>query len=525
MHSPDSVTNSAPSSTAKKMRGAKRSSAREPQTDSSTMHPSGLLSKTSPLFAIEVMLERLSLASPVSRFPTLGNAVARTMSGTCSGMLFESLLSLEPALSTSKTSSDYSVHLAAGGGIPERIWVSRQISLFAPLQSQTYLESWPRAVLMLGGHVWAQKTLASPTVGNAGGASLGAWSTPAANPPTYDGEYMNVDGEPAAPGEKCYDPATGRKMQSDLDLQTRQWQTPKEARGDYTRDQGKPGEERLTLSGEVKAWQKPRMVPTRKGDQMRQETSQEYWERMNSRPDLIPKGDDSKAWSTPTVSDNKAVGDVERRLVNEGDNTSVRRLRTDVDNWATPRYEDSQAAGVRHSRGIVDTLNAQVRTEPNWTTPQQDDANNATRATGQMKSLTRDVMAQPPWGTPREADYKECGPKGSDAQIHRVNRSYLDAQVEEIEDTGKAMQRLNPEWEEILMMWSPGWTDPSKPVTEPWPGVPAGQGTFQYPYEPPRTIHRNDCPNRTKRVSAIGNGVVPGCAEEAYYLLMTAPIR
>jgi hypothetical protein len=102
---------------------------------------------------------------------------------------------------------------------------------------------------------------------------------------------------------------------------------------------------------------------------------------------------------------------------------------------------------------------------------------------------------------------------------------HLVAQVEEVSDTHRKMHRLNPDWEELLMSWIPGWTDPTKPCTGGFPGWPAGQGPTQYGYEPPRTIHRDDCPNRTKRVSAIGNGVVTVCAATAYFLLLTEPIQ
>ncbi len=53
------------------------------------------------------------------------------------------------------------------------------------------------------------------------------WSTPAAHPPRYDGDYLNAAGGPAAPGEKCYNPSSGAKLQSDLELQARQWFTPR----------------------------------------------------------------------------------------------------------------------------------------------------------------------------------------------------------------------------------------------------------------------------------------------------------
>jgi len=40
---------------------------------------------------------------------------------------------------------------------------------------------------------------------------------------------------------------------------------------------------------------------------------------------------------------------------------------------------------------------------------------------------------------------------------------------------------------------------------------PAGQGAFQYEWEPPRTIPKGSDPNRRARLKALGNAVVPHC--------------
>ena len=52
-----------------------------------------------------------------------------------------------------------------------------------------------------------------------------------------------------------------------------------------------------------------------------------------------------------------------------------------------------------------------------------------------------------------------------------------------------------------------GWTDPDREEPEPWPGWPAGMGTEQYGWEPPRICGK--IPNRAKRLKALGNAVVP----------------
>lgn len=225
------------------------------------------------------------------------------------------------------------------------------------------------------------------------------WPTPASNPPSYNKEYLDVNGGPVEPGQKSYDPETGRKLQSDLGLQVRQWQTP--SSGNF-RTRGGDRADELGLDNQVK----------------------------------------------------------------------------------------------------------------NWSTPTDDDGNNATRESGQFKLLTRDVHQ---WGTPRADEYKGCGPKGCAAQKYRLEKHYLDSQVEEIEAKG---QQLNPEWESLLMGWPAGWTDAENPCVDEFPGWPAGQGPFQYDYEPPRTVPRGTCPNRVARVKCIGNGVVPQCATVAYLAIL-----
>lgn len=167
------------------------------------------------------------------------------------------------------------------------------------------------------------------------------------------------------------------------------------------------------------------------------------------------------------------------------DSGAFKSLTRDVQNWATPRFEDSQCAGTRVARGVNDTLYSQTRA----------------------------------WGTPRESDYKGTGPKGSDSQVHKLNRGYLDAQVEEIAEGGAKNESLNPDWEEILMGWAIGWTDPTQPCGT-FPGFPMGQGYEQFDYEPPRTLPRSQMTGRTARIKMIGNGIVPQCATTAYVKLL-----
>lgn len=59
------------------------------------------------------------------------------------------------------------------------------------------------------------------------------------------------------------------------------------------------------------------------------------------------------------------------------------------------------------------------------------------------------------WATPRASEHKGTGPLDSASHEHRLDRGYLDAQMQEAE---KATGRLNPDWVETLMGFEVGWT-------------------------------------------------------------------
>jgi hypothetical protein len=66
--------------------------------------------------------------------------------------------------------------------------------------------------------------------------------------------------------------------------------------------------------------------------------------------------------------------------------------------WATPRAEDSESSGMRHSRGVADTLTAQASVA-GWPTPKERDHH--PEASGQHSpSLGRKVKEVAGWATP-----------------------------------------------------------------------------------------------------------------------------
>ncbi len=85
---------------------------------------------------------------------------------------------------------------------------------------------------------------------------------------------------------------------------------------------------------------------------------------------------------------------------------------------------------------------------------------------------------------------------------------------------------LNPPWVEALMGYPEGWTDPARSDVphrlwpHQWPAPPdLEHGSPQHPWEPPRTVVARTIPVRAKRVSALGDSVVPQCAATALQML------
>lgn len=243
-----------------------------------------------------------------------------------------------------------------------------------------------------------------------------------------------------------------------------------------------------------------------------------------------------------------------------------RNLNDEAAQWPTPRCEDGECAGGH--RGKDDTLYGAIvrpKAPRNWSTPNGDDANNGTRASGEFKSLTRDV--QTPWATPVRGDGDSAGNRcleGSNAppgitltdQVQRgqswatpASRDFRhpnapdgESRQRRAENTPKSGDQLpnqiggtlSPAWVCLLMGWPIAqredgswwcWTslDPA-PANAGFPGWPMGMGPDQWDYEPPRIAPKGSVPGRVAQIKAAGNGVVPHQAAMAFGLLLAPAI-
>jgi hypothetical protein len=73
------------------------------------------------------------------------------------------------------------------------------------------------------------------------------------------------------------------------------------------------------------------------------------------------------------------------------------------------------------------------------------------------------------------------------------------------------------------MGWPEGWTDTQVRCEGHWQGWPAPMGAARREGEPLVTLAQGAKPGLGGRLKAIGNGVVPQCAESAFVLLLTGP--
>ena len=80
---------------------------------------------------------------------------------------------------------------------------------------------------------------------------------------------------------------------------------------------------------------------------------------------------------------------------------------------------------------------------------------NAVRPTSASASLS--------WPTPRASEYKGVGPLNSKSHNHMLEKKYLNATVQHVEQTTGS---LNPTWVEWLMGLPSGWTDLDSWATE-----------------------------------------------------------
>lgn len=138
-----------------------------------------------------------------------------------------------------------------------------------------------------------------------------------------------------------------------LPMAADKWPTPKAMTGGPESSERKKELGRLEAGGEdlqaaALKWQEPLMVPTRRGDKLRLETSQEYWTRMEKEekargitPEMKSGG---VSWPTPMAHDGRRPG-VDHASTQAGN------LSRDASTWPTPAARDSKGQDIPGRNG------------------------------------------------------------------------------------------------------------------------------------------------------------------------------
>jgi hypothetical protein len=153
--------------------------------------------------------------------------------------------------------------------------------------------------------------------------------------------------------------------------------------------------------------------------------------------------------------------------------------------WPTARAEDAESSGMRHSRGVADTLTAVTR---QWMTP---NVPNGGRSAAHAEMIGRTAMHNgkkvqiglehqvSQWPTPAARDHKGAN-SSEHVTTNGTGRRHLDQLPNFVEHcfsppapptpagppSSPPRRVLNPLFVEWLMGWPIGWTDSEPAATE-----------------------------------------------------------
>jgi hypothetical protein len=145
----------------------------------------------------------------------------------------------------------------------------------------------------------------------------------------------------------------------------------------------------------------------------------QYLERAASALRTSGKGSTSLVSARPTPQASDMTGGGQAKRATEAKRPSGSAQSSNLNDhvllasWSTPRNEDAESAGMRHSRGVADTLTAQTSLAA-WATPRSVEAGHSTgnpdRAEDK-KSRLEDQVFLSSWATPAERDYRTANLK------------------------------------------------------------------------------------------------------------------
>ena len=268
------------------------------------------------------------------------------------------------------------------------------------LGSTLFTLTWKDRATPSGVWISALRASARPTSGN-GCTLLESWSTPSAH-----GSAGEVSADLELHGKKFKNKKTGRVLQTNLATEAKMlapWDTPKET--DHSARLHHPersdgGQPNLAYRAQLASWPTPDAhseAPnsstnrgSKWGGNRQRLTEQGLGNVAQLAPWPTPQEDNANnsmghkgtvfsdlpttaqmtGWTTPQAHDVTARGKGQKEK--HGTRHGCADLNADVQavaSWATPRAADAESAGMRHSRGVADTLTAQA----SWATPSSRD--------------------------------------------------------------------------------------------------------------------------------------------------------
>lgn len=140
-----------------------------------------------------------------------------------------------------------------------------------------------------------------------------------------------------------------------------------------------------------------------------------------TRLDQLPRVAALAGWVSPTAQDHSR-GDKPPRPHDRG--VPLSQQVAMVKPWATPRAEDAESSGMRHSRGVADTLTAQ--TAP-WPTPNTMEGGQTSRGGSRKDELLMGGLVQDAGTTSTSSPAETEKPEGSSAEPSRSSRGSLNS--------------------------------------------------------------------------------------------------
>ncbi len=152
------------------------------------------------------------------------------------------------------------------------------------------------------------------------------------------------------------------------------WQTPV-ADDAVDRVKGKVnsrGEPKLSGQAIQAEIRKPKMVPTRRGDKLRRETTNEYWARMEIEDPMAPPQPGQSTWPTPRVTDNGGNGSPLRAANHKARLEDCVQSET-IALWSKIRASDGEKGGPNMSFGAGGQPLPSQAAQSTWKSPSAGD--------------------------------------------------------------------------------------------------------------------------------------------------------